>query len=117
MRFQNFERWDFGNLDASVPKKTDMLQFEYARSALRNGLKLESELGTNPYKFGMIGSTDAHTSLATAAENNFWGKAVGVEPGRPRTDITFIASSKVHGATLGRKPPSTMTSGLNVSTT
>jgi hypothetical protein len=33
-----------------------MLEFEYARAALRNGLKLEQELGVNPYKFGMIGS-------------------------------------------------------------
>ncbi len=42
----------------------------------------------------MIGSTDAHTSLATAAEDNFWGKAVGVEPGRPRTNMVFLASAK-----------------------
>ena len=51
-----------------------MLEFEYARSALKNGLKLESELGVNPYKFGMIGSTDAHTGLAAVEEDNFFGK-------------------------------------------
>ena len=45
------------------------------RLALKLGLQLEQELGTNPYKFGMIGSTDAHTGLATAEENNFYGKA------------------------------------------
>ena len=39
-----------------------MLQYEYARSALENGLKLEKELGVNPYKFGMVGSTDSHTA-------------------------------------------------------
>ncbi len=59
--FANYERWDKGNLDLSVEKKPEMLQYEYARAALRNGLKLEQELGVNPYKFGMIGSTDAHT--------------------------------------------------------
>ncbi len=41
-----------------------MLEFEYVRSAYKNGLKLEAELGVNPYKFGMVGSTDSHTGLA-----------------------------------------------------
>ncbi len=57
-----------------------MLQYEYAREALKNGLKLEAALGTNPYKFGMVGSTDSHTGLATAEEDNFFGKHAGVEP-------------------------------------
>jgi hypothetical protein len=61
-----------------------MLQYEYAREALKNGLKLEATLGTNPYKFGMVGSTDSHTSLATAEEENFFGKHSGVEPGPKR---------------------------------
>ena len=51
-----------------------MLQGEYARTALQTGLQLEQKLGVNPYKFGMIGSTDSHTSLATADDNNFFGK-------------------------------------------
>jgi len=46
----------------------------YARSALKRGLQIEQKVGVNPYKFGMIGSTDSHTSLATAEEDNFWGK-------------------------------------------
>jgi hypothetical protein len=37
-------------------------------------------LGTNPYKFGMLGSTDSHTGLATAEEENFFGKSSVVEP-------------------------------------
>lgn len=92
----DFERWDKGNLNVgkTLPKEPWMLRFEYARSALKLGLDLEQKLGINPFKFGMIGSTDAHTSLSTAAENNFWGKAVGVEPGRPRTNMTFLASAK-----------------------
>ena len=59
--FAGFERWDKGNLDLSEPRSRRCCEFEYARSALKNGLKLEAELGVNPYKFGMIGSTDAHT--------------------------------------------------------
>lgn len=71
--FANYERWDKGNLDMSQAKKPEMLQYEYTRSALRNGLKLEQELGVNPYKFALVGSTDSHTALATADEDNFFG--------------------------------------------
>ena len=71
--------WDKGNL-GPVPKKDEMLQFEYAREALKNGLQLEEKLGINPYKFGMVGSTDSHTGLATAEEDNFFGKHSGKEP-------------------------------------
>jgi len=67
-----------------------MLEFEYARSALRNGLKLEQELGVNPYKFGMIGSTDAHTGLAAIDEDNFWGKTSSSEPSPDRATHPFI---------------------------
>ncbi|HKF64384.1 MAG TPA: DUF3604 domain-containing protein, partial [Dongiaceae bacterium] len=78
--FAGYGVWDKGNLDLTSLKKPEMLQYEYARSALKIGLKLEQQLGVNPYKFGMIGSTDAHTSLATAEEDNFFGKAPPVEP-------------------------------------
>jgi len=47
---------------------------DFMRSGLRNGLKLEREIGINPYQFGVIGSTDSHTGLASAEEPNFWGK-------------------------------------------
>src|SRR5947209_15424994 len=72
--FADFETWDKGNLDASVKKTKDMLQYEYVRSALKLGLKLEKDLGTNPYKFGLVGSSDAHTGLSAMEENNFFGK-------------------------------------------
>jgi hypothetical protein len=92
--FANFERWDFGNLDASVPKTKDMLEFEYARSALRNGLKLDSLLGTNPYKFGMIGSSDAHTGLSALEEDNFFGKTTPQEPSPERLTKVFVDNPK-----------------------
>jgi Protein of unknown function (DUF3604) len=82
--FANYERWDKGNLDLTVKKKPEMPEFEYARAALRNGLKLEQELGINPYKFGMIGSTDAHTGLAAIDEDNYWGKFTISEPSPQR---------------------------------
>jgi hypothetical protein len=91
--FANYERWDKGNLDLTEKKKPEMLEFEYARSALRNGLKLEQELGVNPYKFGMIGSTDAHTGLATADEDNFWGKTSSSEPSPDRATHPFVKTA------------------------
>ena len=92
--FANFERWDFGNLDGSVAKTPDMLEFEYARSALRNGLKLEKQLGTNPYKFGMVASTDAHTGLAAVEEDNFFGKTTPQEPSPERMTKAFFDNPK-----------------------
>ena len=92
--FAAFEIWDKGNLDGSVAKKPDMLEFEYARSALKNGLKLEQSLGTNPYKFGMIGSSDAHTGLAAMEEDNFFGKTTPQEPSPERITATFVNNVK-----------------------
>jgi hypothetical protein len=91
--FANFERWDKANLDMSVPKKPAMLEFEYARSALKNGLKLEAELGVNPYKFGMVGSTDSHTGMSTADDNNFWGKVTPNEPNPDRWKHPFMKTA------------------------
>jgi hypothetical protein len=82
--FADYETWDAGNLDLSQAKTDDMLAHEYAREALKNGLMLEEQLGTNPYKFGMVGSTDSHTSLTTAEEDNFFGKHAGSEPSPER---------------------------------
>ncbi len=90
--FADFERWDAGNLDLSEPKKPEMLEFEYARSALRSGLQLEQELGVNPFKFGMVGSTDAHTGLSGVEEDNFFGKTAGSEPGPHRSSHPFITN-------------------------
>jgi hypothetical protein len=97
--FADYETWDQGNLDLSVPKKKDMLQYEYARSALRLGLQLEQKLGINPYKFGMIGSTDSHTGLATAEEDNFFGKHAGAEPSPKRWEhpMAQVGDKKYEG--------------------
>jgi hypothetical protein len=81
--YADYETWDAGNFEGA-PKIDAMLPFEYARPALKNGLLLQRNLGSNPYAFGMIGSTDAHTALAAVEENNFFGKHSGVEPGADR---------------------------------
>lgn len=97
--FADYETWDQGNLDLSVAKKPEMLQYEYARSALQLGLQLERELGVNPYKFGMIGSTDSHTGLATAEEDNFFGKHSGAEPNPKRFEhpMAQVGDKKYEG--------------------
>ena len=92
--FADFNRWDKSNLDGSVPKKQEMLAFEYARSAFKNGLRLEAELGANPFKFGLIGSTDAHNSLTAVEEDNFFGKMVTAEPNPTRWEHPFIKNVK-----------------------
>ena len=87
--FADYGTWDKGNLNLSELKTDDMLVHEYARSGLQLGLQVEQELGTNPYKFGMIGSTDSHTSLATADDDNFFGKHSGSEPSATRMEHPF----------------------------
>jgi hypothetical protein len=99
--FANFERWDKANLDGSQKKTPEMLEFEYARAALRNGLKLEKDLGVNPYKFGMIGSTDAHTGLAAVEEDNFFGKTSSSEPSAGRADHPFIKNPTTGVTVMG----------------
>jgi hypothetical protein len=92
--FADYETWEAGNLDLSQAKTKDMLQFEYAREALKNGLLLQQRHGTNPYKFGMVGSTDSHTALSTAEEDNFFGKATNAEPKPSRMQHPFTKTDK-----------------------
>lgn len=82
--FADFETWDEGNIAMTKKKESWMLRHDYARSALKDGLVYEETLGVNPFKFGMIGSTDSHTGLSTSAENNFFGKFVKSEPNPDR---------------------------------
>ena len=88
--FADFEIWDKGNLDGSAAKTKEMLEFEYFRSAYKNGLALEKQLGTNPYKFGLAGGSDAHTGLSAMEEDNFFGKTAPQEPGPERMGAAFI---------------------------
>ena len=66
-------------------------QYEYARSALKVGLDQQARLKVNPFKFGMIGSTDSHTGMSTADEDNFFGK---MSHSYPRPDRMFSRVDK-----------------------
>ena len=87
--FADFGTWDKGNLNLSVLKTDDMLAGEYAREGLKRGLQLEAELGTNPFKFGMVGATDSHTGLSTADDDNNFGKTSAMEPNPDRMTHPF----------------------------
>ena len=90
--FADFETMDKGNLSGKYAKTKEMLQYEYTRSALRQGLSYESKLGINPYKFGMIGSTDAHNGIPSSSEENNFGKANIAEPSPERFEHALIKS-------------------------
>ncbi len=77
--FADFYTWDKGSFGTN-PKTPDMLPREYAREALKRGMAYEAKLGVNPFKFGMIGSSDAHTGLTSSTENKFFGKIAQLEP-------------------------------------
>jgi hypothetical protein len=92
----NYELWDRGNL-VQAPKQPGMIQYEYLREALKNGLKLEQDLGANPFKYGMAGGTDTHNGLTAAEEDNFFSKFPQEEP---RPDRWSDAAMK-----FGDRPP------------
>ncbi|MEP2103175.1 MAG: DUF3604 domain-containing protein [Parasphingorhabdus sp.] len=71
--------WDRCNLICAKDTPPETYGGSYIREALKRGLELTVKFGTNPFQLGMIGSTDSHTSLATADEDNFFGKHSGLE--------------------------------------
>ena len=81
--YADYGTWDKGSFGA--PKEEGMIEREYARQAYMRGLQYEAKLGANPFKFGLVGSTDSHTTLATTTEDNFFGKATPAEPARGNT--------------------------------
>jgi hypothetical protein len=94
--FADFDLLDKANISGSQEKQKPMLQYEYARPALKLGLEYEQKLGVNPFKFGMVGSTDNHTALATTDEDNWFGKAHILEPNAKRHEDVLIKSLKDH---------------------
>ncbi|MBT7370601.1 MAG: DUF3604 domain-containing protein, partial [Gammaproteobacteria bacterium] len=85
----DFENWDWDNIGRSQAKEDWMLKHEYARGALKLGLEYERTLGVNPYKVGLIASTDGHNSISTPEEDNFFGKFPESEPGPERMENTL----------------------------
>tara|TARA_R110001592_G_scaffold336960_1_gene622799 strand:- start:65554 stop:67431 length:1878 start_codon:yes stop_codon:yes gene_type:complete len=70
--FADFEPFEFYLQQDWQPYRAAIGDF--IRPALGRGLQIGQALGDNPYQFGVIGSTDAHTGLSSSEEGNFWGK-------------------------------------------
>ena len=90
--FADYETYEF----ALTPDGTkgEPTEADYVRSGLKRGLELEAKLGTNPYKVGMIGSTDSHTGIAAVEEDNFAGKGQHDAFPEQRSHPTGLGSSK-----------------------
>ncbi len=92
--FADFETWDVGGINSTEAKTPDMLPKEYARAALARGLRYEGELGVNPFKFGVVGSTDSHTSIPATEENNYFGKVTPMEPANSHERFYEVAAGR-----------------------
>ena len=77
-----------GNLNG-VAKTPGMINTEYAREALKSGMRIQNTLGVNPFTIGAAGGTDTHNALSAPIENNFWGKFVASEPSAGRWDAVY----------------------------
>jgi hypothetical protein len=95
--FADFETWDKGSFGPEA-KTRSMLLREYAREAYKRGLAYESELGVNPFKFGLVGSTDSHTALATSREDNFFGKVEPLAPSAHPDRMYEVVAGRVPNA-------------------
>jgi hypothetical protein len=108
--FANFERWDKANIGGTKFNTPEDQPHNYLRPALTRGLKFANELGANPYKYGLIGSSDNHTALSTVAADNFFGVSPSGEPGASRMKAPSLVVTKGH---TPLPPPSEMlSSGL-----
>ncbi|TXS92955.1 DUF3604 domain-containing protein [Parahaliea maris] len=90
--FADFETFPFVlTPDGRTPDPTEG---DYVRAGLKRGLAWEEQLGTNPFKVGVIGSTDSHTGMSAVEEDNFAGK--GQHDSRPglRPHLTGIGGSR-----------------------
>ena len=80
------DEWaDFEIMDVRVgsrPPTYSKPSGSYVREAYLNGLTLEFTKQGNPYKFGLIGSSDTHVVASSLDESNYWSK-VGLLDGDP----------------------------------
>jgi hypothetical protein len=61
---------------------------------------MEAKFGENPFKFGLVGATDSHTSLATTREDNNFGKVSVMEPGPDRFEARIVPDPEGIGTAI-----------------
>ena len=92
-QFADFDvRWNKTNIFGLIATTPEMLPYNYCRSALKLGLEHQSKLGVNPFKFGLIGASDNHTSLSTTRAENYFGMGTIAEPKPDRWKELFMKS-------------------------
>ncbi|MEH6587615.1 MAG: DUF3604 domain-containing protein [Halioglobus sp.] len=82
--FADYERWDWANLDMTQKKTPQMMETEYVRQTLKNGIGLAAGGAINPFKLGFVGGSDIHTGLSTSFDDNFFGAFTWMEPSPER---------------------------------
>jgi len=85
---------DAAGVASGAEMKEVVAEGDYARRALRNGLEFEEKLGVNPFKFGLIGATDSHSTYASAEENNFQGKFSIDSTPEARRDLKILPGTE-----------------------
>ena len=72
----NDEFAGFEVMEWYIGSATKITKFKggYVRDALRTGLEFETTQGFNPYKVGLIGSSDTHNAGGPYEENNYFSK-------------------------------------------
>ena len=86
--------WEYGNLTLEDgPLTKSMMPTTYLREGLKRGLEQQGKLGVNPFKFGVVGSSDIHNSLSFMEEDNYFGKMVIQEPSPDRWEHKSKVSS------------------------
>jgi len=98
--FSNFELW---TKPVAGPGTVKVLEGNYVRNAFSNGLLFEQELGVNPFKFGVVGGGDIHTSIVSHEEYAHTGEH-NLKSGTPKQRLLELVPgepSKIEQGSAG----------------
>jgi len=103
--FANFEIYD--HLLGS-PANKSAPPGSYVRDAFGRGLIIQTKVGANPFKYGVVGGADIHDALSASAENAFAGGQFGIDPN------TMLPQGQSAQRALGELPPLDPESGAEL---